>query len=181
MEKGSGNESEQLAPGVEAGMFSRRNVLEVLAGLAVELVFGSPARADEPALAEEVRRALRTADLLYVATRRRSGERSTSAPIWFHYDGSFLYFTTSPTSWKARRIRRGSPLYIRVGDPDGPALIGYAEPLTDPATIDRMGEAYSEKYWIAWLGFFRPRSDRVAAGKTVAYRVRLAEDRGQEG
>ena len=35
-------------------------------------------------------------------------------------------------------------------------------------------EAYSRKYWIAWLGFFRPRPERVADGRTVAYRVKLA-------
>jgi hypothetical protein len=47
--------------------------------------------------------------------------------------------------------------------------------VTDPALIDRMGRAYNDKYWIAWLGFFRPRSARVSAGKTVAYLVDVEE------
>ena len=38
---------------------------------------------------------------------------------------------------------------------------GTAEPVTDPALVDRMGEAYAKKYWIAWLGLFKPRSARV--------------------
>ena len=115
--------------------------------------------------------------LVYVATQRKSGERSTAAPIWFYYnkDDGDLFFTTSPTSWKAKRIGRGSPLYIWVGDEDGPFLLGEAEKVTDPAFIARMGEAYSKKYWIAWLGLFRPRPDRVTEGKTVAYRVKLSE------
>lgn len=115
--------------------------------------------------------ALRTASLLYVATRRGNGERSSSRPVWFMYDGGKLFFTTSPKSWKARRIAAGSPLFINVGRKDGPFLVGRAEPVTDPEFIDRMGRAYARKYWLARLGLFRPRSTRVAAGETVAYLV----------
>jgi hypothetical protein len=34
-----------------------------------------------------------------------------------------------------------------------------------------MAPVYDKKYWISWLGFFRPRPDRVAAGKTVIVKV----------
>ncbi|HZR71113.1 MAG TPA: pyridoxamine 5'-phosphate oxidase family protein [Burkholderiales bacterium] len=121
------------------------------------------------------RAALESASLLYVATRRKSGRRSEAAPIWFMYEGDAVFFTTSPDSWKAKRIRRGSPLYIWVGSADGPFVVGEAKPVTDPAVVAHMGEVYAKKYWIAWLGLFRPRPDRVAAGKTLAYRVELSE------
>lgn len=124
-------------------------------------------------LPDETVAALKSADLLYVATKRKNGERSSIRPIWFDYHEGHVYFTTSPSSWKARRIKRGSPLFLWIGSETGPFVLGRAQPVTDPAVITRMGEAYSKKYWLAWLGFFRPNPERVAAGKTVAYRVSL--------
>ena len=153
-------------------MLARRTVLQLGVLLAAGLTRALARAAEIP---ETARKALETASLLYVATRRKSGTRSTIAPIWFIYENGDVLFTTSPTSWKAKRIGRGSPLYIWVGREDGPFLIGQAQPVTDPAVISRMGEEYSKKYWIAWLGFFRPRPDRVSEGKTVAYRVTLSE------
>jgi hypothetical protein len=135
------------------------------------LLPGKLAAAEIPPATKE---ALRSSDLIYVATRRRSGEQSSAKPVWFYYeDGDELFFTTEPKSWKAKRIAAGSPLYIRVGSKDGPALHGEARRVTDPALVDRMGAAYADKYWIAWLGLFKPRSSRVTAGKTNAYVVKL--------
>lgn len=154
-------------------MTGRRQVLKLAAASVAWALWPRPARAAAlPAATEE---ALRTADLIYVATRRRDGTLSAVAPIWFFYrpDGT-LFFSTSPDSWKARRIAAGSPLYIWVGAEDGPFVEGRAQPTTDAALIDDMGAAYADKYWIAWLGLFRPRSTRVADGKTRAYVVTLA-------
>jgi general stress protein 26 len=119
---------------------------------------------------------LQSSSYIYTATQRKSGETSESVPIWFMWDGERIFFTTSPESWKARRIARGSPLFINVGSKDGPKLKGQPTKVNDPALIDRMGQAYRDKYWIAWMGLFRPRSDRVTSGKTVAYLVDVAED-----
>ncbi len=115
--------------------------------------------------------ALKTEKEIYVATKRKSGEWSKAAPIWFMYDGEAVYFTTSPTAYKAKRIKRGSPVRVWVGSNDGPSFTGKAEIVEDSAIVARMGEAYGQKYWIAWLGLFRPRVDRVEAGKTVAVKV----------
>ena len=152
----------------------RRGLLALLTALgAGAFVFGvGSARAEIPA---STAKALSEAKLIYVATQRKNGERSDAAPIWFNYENGEIFFTTSPDSWKAQRIAAGSPLYIWVGDESGPFVIGTAEKIEDAALIERMGHAYEQKYWIAWLGLFRPRPDRVAAGKTVAYRVRLSE------
>lgn len=129
----------------------------------------TPARADTLPPATEA--ALRSADQIYVATRRRSGALSSIEPIWFAYTDGKIFFTTEPQSWKAKRIAEGSPLYIWIGSKEGPFVEGKAERVTDAALIDRMGELYKDKYWIAWLGFFRPRSGRVVSGKTNAYLV----------
>jgi hypothetical protein len=145
-------------------------LVAILGGLAI-MTIGSHAGTVSLATKE----LLQSSSYIYTATQRKSGEASDSVPIWFMYDGDKIFFTTGPESWKAKRIERGSPLIINVGSKDGPKLVGKAAKVTDPALIDRMGQAYSDKYWIAWLGLFRPRSDRVTAGKTVAYLVDVQE------
>lgn len=148
---------------------NRRTAIKVLVGGVLAMALPSKPRGQE--VPESLEDLLREADLIYVATQRRSGERSSSKPIWFMYDQGKIFFITSPNSWKAKRIRRGSPLFINVGAKDGPALVGKAEAVRDAALIDRMGKAYSKKYWLAWVGLFRPRSGRVREGKTSAFLV----------
>ena len=115
--------------------------------------------------------ALRGAKQIYVATRRADGAQSKVVPVWFMFEGDAVYFTTGPGSHKARRIARGSPLLVWVGAPDGPHFVGRAELVRDPALAARMGPVYDRKYWISWLGFFRPRAERVRDGKTVIVKV----------
>jgi PPOX class probable F420-dependent enzyme len=119
----------------------------------------------------DVEAALKTEKEIHVATKRKSGEWSKAAPIWFMYDGEALYFTASPTSYKTKRIQRGSAVKVWVGSTDGPSFTGKAEIITDSDIVARMGEAYNQKYWIAWLGVARPRVDRVKSGKTIAVKV----------
>jgi PPOX class probable F420-dependent enzyme len=118
-----------------------------------------------------VRAALEAAKYIYVATRRADGTQSKAVPVWFSFDGDAIWFTTGPESHKARRIARGSPLLVWVGSADGPHFLGRAELVRDPAVAARMAPLYDAKYWISRLGFFRPRPERVRAGKTVIVRV----------
>jgi len=122
-------------------------------------------------LSSEVEAALKTENYIYVATRRLNGEWSTSAPVWFMYDGEAVYFTTAPTTHKAHRIHRGSPVRVWVGKKDGPFFEGEARFVKDRAVVERMAEVYTQKYWLAWLGFFRPRPRRVSSGKTLVVKV----------
>ena len=122
-------------------------------------------------LSSEVEAALKTESYLYVATRRLNGEWSTPAPVWFMYDGEAVYFTTAPTTHKAHRIHRGSPVRVWVGKKDGPFFEGEARFVKDRAVVERMAEVYTQKYWLAWLGFFRPRPRRVSSGKTLVVKV----------
>jgi PPOX class probable F420-dependent enzyme len=119
----------------------------------------------------DVRQALATAKNLYVATKRQDGTTSKVSPVWFMVDGDVIYFTTVPTSYKAKRIAKGSPVLVWVGSEQGPHFVGKGEILRDPALAERMAPVYDHKYWISWLGFFRPRADRVRDGKTVIVRV----------
>ena len=115
---------------------------------------------------------LHTAKEIYVSTKRKSGEWGSAAPVWFWYADEVIYLTASPSSYKARRITSGrNAVRIAVGGKDGPTFTGKAEIFTDAAIVGRMGEAYNNKYWLAWLGFARPRVSRVDSGKTVAIKV----------
>jgi PPOX class probable F420-dependent enzyme len=122
----------------------------------------------------DVADALRAAQHLYVATKRKDGTESARAPIWFMYDGQAVYFTTGPDTYKAKRIRAGSPLLVWVGTENGPQFVGKAE-ILDPeagaAAAAKMAPVYDQKYWISWVGFFRPRPERVRTGKTLIVKV----------
>lgn len=140
--------------------------------VAVALIAVGAAVAGGAGFPADVAEALRTSKQIYVATRRADGSQSKVVPVWFTFDGDAVLFTTAPGSYKVRRIRRGSPLLVWVGRADGPHFTGRAEVLQDPELAARMAPAYDRKYWISWLGFFRPRPERVRAGKTVIVRVR---------
>jgi hypothetical protein len=133
--------------------------------LAVAVVAGA---ATFPA---DVAEALRTSKEIHVATRRADGSQSKVVPVWFMFDGDAIYFATSPGSYKARRIKHGSPLFVWVGSATGPHFVGKATLSSDPELAARMAPVYSQKYWIAWLGLFRPNPDRVRSGKTVLVKV----------
>ena len=134
-----------------------------LAGLIPSMVHAL----DESTIAQ-----LHTAKEIYVSTTRKSGEWSSAAPVWFWYADEVIYSTASPSSYKAKRILDGrNAVRITVGSRDGPTFTATAEIFTDAALVERMGEAYNNKYWLAWLGFARPRVSRVESGKTVAIKV----------
>ena len=143
-----------------------------LAAACVVAAVAAGSAATFPATVEE---ALKTSKNLYVATQRKDGSQSSRAPIWFMYDGNAVYFSTAPNSYKAKRIAKGSPLYVWVGAENGPHFVGKAELVRDPAVAAMMAPAYDQKYWISWIGFFRPRPDRVRDGKTVIVKVVPAE------
>jgi hypothetical protein len=120
----------------------------------------------------EVTASLKSSKEIYVATKRYDGSLSKVVPVWFMFDGDAIYFATLPSSYKAKRIKKGSPLYVWVGAADGPHFVGPAELLTDPEVAAKMAPVYAQKYWIAWLGLFKPNPERVRSGKTVIVKVR---------
>jgi hypothetical protein len=54
---------------------------------------------------------------------------------------------------------------------DGPHCAGRGEVLRDPDVAASMAPVYDRKYWISWLGFFRPRPERGRDGKTLIVKV----------
>ena len=128
-------------------------------------------------LGDSVKTALDTHKLVSIATQRANGEWGRATPVWFMYDGEAVYFITAPDSYKARRIRRGSPVQVWLDETAGPAFAGSAHVVTDVPTLERINAAYKRRYWLAWLTYWAvPLAGRVEAGKMVAVKVVVQSD-----
>ena len=114
---------------------------------------------------------------IYIATVRKDGNQSKAARVWFvtAADNQILIDTNS-TSWKAKRIRRGSPVIVWIGSSDGPAFIGKAEFVTDRAVQDQMIERIPQKYFLARMGFFGPKREKFDSGEIVTIRISPVRD-----
>ena len=108
---------------------------------------------------------------IYVATERKNGARSTAVPVWFGVIDNAIWFATLPDNHKAKRVKRGSPMYISVEGKDGPFIKAKAEIVQDGAMAERLGKIYGRKYWIAWLGMFRPSREKIESGKNLLLRL----------
>jgi len=115
--------------------------------------------------------------LVYIATVRKDGNQSRSTPVWFTTTPDhILLIETGPQTWKAKRIRRGSPAMIWVGAVDGPAFIGKAEITNDPALEAHIVNDYPEKYLEARVGLFKPTQEKFDRGKIVAIKITPVRD-----
>jgi hypothetical protein len=121
--------------------------------------------------------ALQKAKLIYIATVRKDGNQSTAVPVWFVVDkDNRVLIQTGPQSWKAKRIRRGSPALIWIGNSAGPAFIGTAEITTDSAVTAQIESDIPRKYLLARVGFSRPTQAKFDAGTICAIRITPARD-----
>jgi hypothetical protein len=93
------------------------------------------ASAAHPEISKRDMQALSKSQLIYIATVRKDGNQSKAAPVWFTLsaDSNAILIQTGPSSWKAKRIRRGSPVLVWIGTAGGPAFMGKAEIISDAA------------------------------------------------
>ena len=122
--------------------------------------------------------ALSKSQLIFIATVRKDGNQSKAAPVWFTVsaDRNTILIQTGPKTWKAKRIRRGSPVLVWIGAADGPAFIGKAEITSDAAVQKKILDDYREKYWLnRVLGVGPSRAD-LAAGRQVAIVITPVRD-----
>jgi hypothetical protein len=121
--------------------------------------------------------ALSTAGILYIATVRKDGNQSTAAPVWFTVSPNHLVLIqTQPTTWKAKRIRRRSPVIVWIGRKHGPAFIGKAEISSDPAVELQIIEDYPKKYLLARFGFHRPTQEIFDKGGILSIVITPVRD-----
>jgi hypothetical protein len=121
--------------------------------------------------------ALSSASVLYIATVRKDGNQSTAAPVWFTLAPDHLVLIqTQPKTWKAKRIRRGSPVIVWIGKKHGPAFIGRAEITHDPAVGRQIVEDYPKKYLMARLGLNRPTQEMFDKGQVLPIKITPVRD-----
>ncbi len=121
--------------------------------------------------------ALAKSTYIYSATVRKDGNQSRAVPDSFITTGdNQILIETSPTSWKAKRIRRGSPALIWIGSPTGPAFIGKAEIVEDKTLQDEVFAGYPKKYLLARIGYARPTRAKLDSGQIIVIRISPARD-----
>jgi hypothetical protein len=153
---------------------SAANLPSLIAAAAIVAAVATPAvAATSPRDAD----ALAKATYIYIATVRKDGNQSKAAPVWFITTADKqVLIETSPTSWKAKRIKRGSPTMIWIGARTGPAFIGNAEIVTDTKLQDQVIAEYPKKYLLARIGFARPSRAKLDSGQIVVIRISPARD-----
>ena len=153
------------------------NLPHLIAAAAVVAAIAAPAAVANAATSPRDADALAKATYIYIATVRKDGNQSKAAPVWFITTADQqVLIETSPTSWKAKRIKRGSPAMIWIGARTGPAFIGKAEIVTDTKVKDHVIEQYPKKYLLARIGFARPSRAKLDSGQIVVIRISPARD-----
>ncbi len=147
-----------------------------IAALAAVLIMSAAFAARAETSARDLA-ALKKASLIYIATVRKDGNQSKPAPVWFTITSdNRVLIETGPQTWKAKRIRRGSPAIVWIGAADGPAFIGKAEIVSDPAVQKQIITDYPRKYLLARVGFARPTAAKFSSGKIVSIRLTPLKD-----
>ena len=144
---------------------SAANLPHLIATAAILAAIAAPAAIANAATSPRDTDALAKATYIYIATVRKDGNQSKAAPVWFITTADHqVLIETSPTSWKAKRIKRGSPAMIWIGARTGPAFIGKAEIVTDTKLQDQVIAEYPKKYLLARIGFARPSRAKLDSG-----------------
>lgn len=83
---------------------------------------------------------------IWVATSSPSG-RPDATPVWFWWDGENVYFTCASVARKARNILHQPEVVLLNGDGSDPIILkGRAVRVEDGGELERINEAYSQKY-----------------------------------
>jgi hypothetical protein len=122
--------------------------------------------------------ALSKTGLIYIATVPKDGNQSKAAPVWFTTtaDNNAVLIQTGPETWKAKRIRRGSPALVWIGSANGPAFIGKAEITNDIGTVNKILTDFQSKYWDNRVLGVGPSRARFKSGQCIAIRITPTRD-----
>ena len=151
--------------------------IKLLATILTVLILAATARVGICATSPGDSAELAKSTYIYIATVRKDGNQSKAVPVWFiTTSDNQVLIETGPGSWKAKRIKRGSPALVWIGSRTGPAFIGKAEIVQDKTLQDRVIEQYPKKYLLARVGFARPSRAKLDSGQIVVIRISPVRD-----
>lgn len=118
---------------------------------------------------------LRAFRAIWVSTTRPDG-RPHAVPVWYTWDGRYVYFISDRRLQKAKNLSRQPWIVVHAGDGDDVILLeGRAEIVTDRSELERVDEAYRAKYVDPGSGaqasIFEPEADlyRVNVERIMAW------------
>jgi general stress protein 26 len=147
----------------------------LLASIAILALANLSARAEISPRDQQV---LSKAELIYVATIRKNGTQSKAAPVWFTTgtDNNSVLIQTEKTTWKAKRISRGSPVLVWIGTADGPAFIGTAQITSDSTIQNKILTDFRQKYFQNRVLGIGPSRAGFTSGERIAIKIVPARD-----
>jgi general stress protein 26 len=153
----------------------RVGLVVAVVAAAVLAVAASSGRAE---ISQRDAQALSKTGLIYIATVRKDGNQSRAAPVWFATtaDNNAILIQTGPETWKAKRIRRGSPALVWIGSADGPAFIGKAEITNDASVVNKILTDFHSKYWQNRVFGVGPSRTGFESGECIAIRITPTRD-----
>ncbi len=154
---------------------SAQMLMAILLSAMAAIGLSNIARAE---ISQRDQQALSRAGLVFIATVRKNGTQSRAAPVWFTTgaDNNSILIQTERTTWKAKRIRRGSPVLVWIGKPDGPAFIGRAEITDDAALQNKILADFRQKYLQNRLLGTGPSRSEFESGEQVAIKITPIRD-----
>ena len=82
----------------------------------------------------------------WICTTRPDG-RPHAMPVWGLWLDGAVWFSTGPTSQKARNLARNPAVVVHLESGDDVVVLeGEAMRMTDPAALEPFARAYAEKY-----------------------------------
>jgi general stress protein 26 len=153
----------------------RIGVVIAMAAVILVAITASSARSE---ISGRGAQALSKASLIYVSTVRKDGNQSKAAPVWFttSADNNAVLIQTGPDTWKAKRIKRGSPVLVWIGSATGPAFIGRAEITSDAAVQNKILDDFRQKYFENRVMGVGPSRARFDSGDRVAIKITPVRD-----
>lgn len=112
---------------------------------------------------------------IWVSTTRPDG-RPHAVPVWYIWDGRYLYFISDRRLQKAKNLARQPWIVVHAGDGDDVVILeGMAEIATERSELERVDTAYRAKYVDPGSGaqatIFEPEADlyRVDVKRIMAW------------
>ena len=100
---------------------------------------------------------------IWISTTRSDG-RPHAVPVWYHWDGRYLYFISERNLQKSRNLARQPWIVVHAGDGDDVIILeGPVEIVTDSTEREKVDAAYRAKYVDPGSGaqatIFEPQAD----------------------